>query len=159
MRLRRLKRRSWDGPREVKWDSDLQASLHASLWLAVNLETRLLWICEVISCQDNMCSWKPGQLDELLVHVLLKAVHKLCLKKWWGFPGGTVGKNLPVKAEDTRDASSIPGLGRYPGVGNSNTHPVLLFGKFHGQRSLVGYSPRGHKESDTTERQTATTNY
>ena len=30
--------------------------------------------------------------------------------------------------------------------------PVLLPGKSHGQRSLVGYSPRGHEESDTTER-------
>ena len=30
--------------------------------------------------------------------------------------------------------------------------PVLLPGKFHGQRSLVSYSPRGLKESDTTER-------
>ena len=29
--------------------------------------------------------------------------------------------------------------------------PVLLPGKFHGQRSLVGYSPWGRKESDTTE--------
>ena len=29
--------------------------------------------------------------------------------------------------------------------------PVLLSGKPHGQRSLVGYSPWGHKESDTTE--------
>ena len=29
--------------------------------------------------------------------------------------------------------------------------PVFLPGEFHGQRSLVGYSPRGHKESDTTE--------
>ena len=29
---------------------------------------------------------------------------------------------------------------------------VFLLGKFHGQRSLVGYSPWGHKESDTTER-------
>ena len=29
--------------------------------------------------------------------------------------------------------------------------PVLLPGKFHGQRSLVGYSPWGCKESDTTE--------
>ena len=29
--------------------------------------------------------------------------------------------------------------------------PVLLPGKSLGQRSLVGYSPRGHKESDTTE--------
>ena len=30
--------------------------------------------------------------------------------------------------------------------------PVLLPGKFHGWRSLVGYSPWDHKESDTTER-------
>ena len=30
--------------------------------------------------------------------------------------------------------------------------PVLLPGKFHGQRSLVGCSPWGHYESDTTER-------
>ena len=30
--------------------------------------------------------------------------------------------------------------------------PVFLPGKFHGQRSLVGYSPWGHKESYTTER-------
>ena len=29
--------------------------------------------------------------------------------------------------------------------------PVLLPGKSHGQRSLVGCSPWGHKESDTTE--------
>ena len=29
--------------------------------------------------------------------------------------------------------------------------PVLLPGKSHGQRSLVGYSPWDHKESDTTE--------
>ena len=29
--------------------------------------------------------------------------------------------------------------------------PVLLPGKFHGQRSLIGYSPWGCKESDMTE--------
>ena len=28
---------------------------------------------------------------------------------------------------------------------------VFLLGEFHGQRSLAGYSPWGHKESDTTE--------
>ena len=30
--------------------------------------------------------------------------------------------------------------------------PVFLSGKSHGRRSLVGYSPQGRKESDTTER-------
>ena len=29
--------------------------------------------------------------------------------------------------------------------------PLFLHGKFHGQRSLVGHSPWGHKESDMTE--------
>ena len=29
--------------------------------------------------------------------------------------------------------------------------PVFVPGESHGQRSLVGYSPRGHKESDMTE--------
>ena len=29
--------------------------------------------------------------------------------------------------------------------------PVFLPGESHGQRSLVGYSPQGHKELDTTE--------
>ena len=33
-------------------------------------------------------------------------------------------------------------------------HSVFLPGESHGQRSLVGYSPWGHKESDTTERLT-----
>ena len=31
------------------------------------------------------------------------------------------------------------------------THSSILLGKSHGQRSLVGYSPWGHKESDMTE--------
>ena len=32
-------------------------------------------------------------------------------------------------------------------------HPVFLPGKANGQRSLVGYSPWGLKESDTTEQE------
>ena len=35
--------------------------------------------------------------------------------------------------------------------------PVFLPGQFHGQRSPVGYSPRGHQESATTERLNAHT--
>ena len=35
-------------------------------------------------------------------------------------------------------------------------NPVFLPAESHGQRSLGGYSPWGHKESDTTERLTLT---
>ena len=36
---------------------------------------------------------------------------------------------------------------------------VVLPGKSHGRRNLVGYSPRGHKELDTTERLHSLTQY
>ena len=47
---------------------------------------------------------------------------------------------------------SIPGSGRSPGEGKWQPTPVFLPGESHGRRSLVGYSPWGRKESDTTER-------
>ena len=37
-----------------------------------------------------------------------------------GFSGGSVAKNLPANAGDTRDAGLIPGLGRSPGEENGN---------------------------------------
>ena len=57
-----------------------------------------------------------------------------------------VKKNPPANAVD---ADSIPGLGRSPGEGNGSTCQCSCLGK--DQRILVGYSPRGHKESDMTE--------
>ena len=37
-----------------------------------------------------------------------------------GFPGVRLVKNPPANAGDTRDVGSIPGLGRFTGVGNGN---------------------------------------
>ena len=54
------------------------------------------------------------------------------------FPGGPVIKEFSA---NTRDVVSVPGLGKSSGEGS----PVFLPGKFHGQRSLAGYGPRGHK--------------
>ena len=70
-----------------------------------------------------------------------------------GFPGGTSGKAAArqcrrrkrlktqfqcLDQEDPLEESMAP-------------TPVFLSGESHGQKSLVGYSPRGHKESDMTE--------
>ena len=43
-------------------------------------------------------------------------------------------KNPPAHAGDVRDAGSIPGSGRSPGEGNGQLTPILLPGKYHGQR-------------------------
>ena len=68
------------------------------------------------------------------------------------FPGGSDSKEPACNAGDQ---DLIPRLGRSPGEGNGNP---LLPGEFPWTeepggrlRSLVGYSPRGHKELDTTE--------
>ena len=60
-------------------------------------------------------------------------------------------KNPPASAEDLRDSGSIPGLGRSPGGGHGNPLQCFCLERSHGQRSLLGYSPQGHTESDMTE--------
>ena len=68
-----------------------------------------------------------------------------------GFPGGSNGKESACNAGDQ---GSIPGEGRSPGKGNSNPLQYSCLENPHEQRSLVGYSPWHHKESDTTEQLT-----
>ena len=63
-------------------------------------------------------------------------------------PGGSDGK---ASAYNAGDPGSIPGSGKYPGEGNGTLLQYSCLEKSHGQRSLVGYSPWGHKESDRTE--------
>ena len=60
-------------------------------------------------------------------------------------------KNSPANTGDIRDAGLIPGSGRSPWRRVWQPTPVFLPGGSLGQRSLAGYSPKGHKESDTTE--------
>ena len=47
------------------------------------------------------------------------------------------------KGEESEDASLLSGLGHFSEKAMAPT-PVLLPGKSHGQRSLVGFSPWGH---------------
>ena len=55
-------------------------------------------------------------------------------------------KNSPAMQE-----TWIQTLDREDSLEKEIPTPVFLPGEFHGQRSLVGYSPWCHKESDTTE--------
>ena len=64
------------------------------------------------------------------------------------FPGGSDGKESTCNAGDL---GLIPGLGRSPGGEHGNPLQYSCLENPHGQRSLVGYSPWGHKELDTTE--------
>ena len=53
-----------------------------------------------------------------------------------------VVKNPPANAGDVRDAGSLLGVRKIPRRRRWQPTPVFLLGESHGQRSLVGYSPR-----------------
>ena len=65
-----------------------------------------------------------------------------------GFPGGS---EVKASAWNSGDLGSTPGSGRSPGEGKWQPTLILLPGESHAGRSLVGYSPWGRKQSDTTE--------
>ena len=64
------------------------------------------------------------------------------------FPGGS---EVSVCPECGRPGFN-PWVGKIPWRRKWQPTPVLLPGESHGGRSLVGYSPQGRKELDTTER-------
>ena len=67
--------------------------------------------------------------------------------------GYLVAQTVKASAYNEGDPGSIPGLGRFSWRRKWQPTAVLLLGKSHGWRSLVGYSSRGRcrKESDMTE--------
>ena len=79
-----------------------------------------------------------------------------CSSDWYGlefavilldFLGGSDGEG---SAYNARDLGSIPGLGRSPGEGNGNPLQYSCPENPMDGGIWLGYSPWGHKESDTT---------
>ena len=69
----------------------------------------------------------------------------MCIYKYssMGFPGRSDGKESACNAGDL---GSIPGLGRFPEGGHGNPLQYSCLENPHGQRSLVGCGPWGHRE-------------
>ena len=66
----------------------------------------------------------------------------------WGLPWWLRQQSICLQCGRPR---FNPWVGKTPWRRTRQHIPVLLPGKSHGQRSLVGYSPWDRKESDTTE--------
>ena len=107
----------------------------------------------VLTYTEQRACWECGKVEafppvsrELCDQRFLDHNLLICTMKW-GFTGGSAVKNPPTNAGDT---GLILELGRSSGEGHDN--PLQYsFLKSHGQRSLVGCSPWGRKESDMTE--------
>ena len=67
-----------------------------------------------------------------------------------GFPGDAHSKEPPANAGEARDGFDS-WVGKTPWKRKAQLTPAFLPGKFHGQRSLEGYSQWDCKEVDMTE--------
>ena len=130
--------------------------ISAQVHLIVSHEPILCYFpcSECIIRIDTLSSWKNLHTDFLTCGMRAITVgcgsHQNCLYIGnIGFPGSSDGK---ASAYNAGDLGSIPGSGKIPWRRKWQPTPGFLSGKSHGLRSLVGYSPRGRKESDTTER-------
>ena len=101
------------------------------------------------------------------VHILVLLCGKLllisCLRSgkaetvfhtdYWvlGFPGDAGGKEPACQCGRHERHGFDPWVGKIPWRRAWQPTPVFLPGEVHGQRSLAGYSPWGHKELDSTE--------
>ena len=93
---------------------------------------------------------EANALDQVRQHltldwfVTLDIVFCLYLMILKGFSGGSGVKNPPANAGDMR-CGFDPWVRKIPWRRAWQPTPVFLPGESHGQRSLVGYSPRDHK--------------
>ena len=88
---------------------------------------------------------EPGPWPQKQSHLVSRFKFSFGYPK--GFPGGSEDKESAAMEE-----TWVWSLGQEDAlVKEWLPTPVLLLGEFHRQRSLVGYNPWVHKESDTTE--------
>ena len=70
---------------------------------------------------------------------------------YMGFPDGASGKESAFQCGRHKRHGFDPWVGKISWRRAWKSTPVFVPGEFYGERSLVGYSPWGHKELDMTE--------
>ena len=84
-----------------------------------------------------------------------KMTERHILRLFWylilGLPRWPSGNESACQFRRCKRHGFDPWVGKSPCSRKWLIHSGFLPGKFHGQSSLAGYSPKGHTESDTTE--------
>ena len=83
--------------------------------------------------------------------ITLDSLNCVWVQSRLNFPGGPTGKEPACQCRRCKRCRFDPWVGKIPWKRAWLPTPVFLPGESHGQRDLVGYSPWGLKEWDTTE--------
>ena len=105
----------------------------------------LAWVCPHPGTPPAHMDTSVGRLQEIAYF------SPLFLSGLMGFPGGSEGGKKKKIRLQCRRPRFDPSVGKIPWRREWVPAPVFLPGELHGQKSLVGYSPWGQEESDTTE--------
>ena len=83
---------------------------------------------------------------------LWKEDFKCLIRKHVGSLGGASGTESACQCRRYKRRRFDPWIRKVPWSRKWQPAPIYLPGKFHGQRSLAGYSPQARRELDITER-------
>ena len=109
-----------------------------------------IYLQRVLACSD--CLFQGCPYASVLCAMEQEETHRLDVSiVGEGFPGGDSGKEPVCQYWGCKRCGFDPWVGKIPWRRKWQPTPVFLSGKSHGQRSLAGCSPWGHKESDMTE--------
>ena len=96
------------------------------------------------------CKNEDEVQKSILVHPNVH-IENLTFYKIANFPRCLSGKESACHCRRHKRCRFDPYVRNIPWSKKWQAIPVFLPGKFHGQRSLAGSSPKGHKESDMTK--------
>ena len=119
-------------------------SVFSTLWK----ETQYLFKCHSVNVAFKT---QTQILTSFSVVLVAKSCPTLLQTPWTGFQDGAGSKELACQFRRHRRWGFDPWVEMICWRRKWQPIPLFLPGESHGQRSLAGCSPRGHRESDTTE--------
>ena len=118
------------------------------------LECEDKWALESITTNKaSGCDGIPVELFQILKDDVVKVLHSIChqiwkTQQWPALPWWLRGKSICLQCGRP---GFDPWVRKILWRRKWQSNPVFLPGESHGWRSLIGYSPWGRKELDTTE--------